>query len=114
MVDFDIHGPWPLVLLAFCAAMGIPAWIGYLVGRVRTLDPHGRRRASSSSPGAGTLVFGFALLFLGAVVLAPMVVGGLPHDFDGEGLLLLLGGVLLFGFGALYVRRAVVDSREAR
>lgn len=69
MVDFDVHGPWPLLLLGTCVVLGVPLWIGYLIGRVRTLDPHGQRRAPGEPRAAVPVAFGILLLLVGTLIV---------------------------------------------
>ena len=104
----EIHGPWPLMLLGFGFVVGVSMWIGYLLGRVRTLDPHGQR-LGPAEPGAGVpIVLGIVLVLVGLFVLGPWILGGFTlAPFDGASLLFVLTGLSICCLGVYYVARGV-------
>lgn len=104
----DIHGSWPIILLGFCFVVGVSMWIGYLLGRVRTLDPHGQRLGPGEPGPAVPVVLGIVLVVVGLWVLFPWIASGfVVAPFDGLGVLFALTGLALCGLGVYYVARGL-------
>lgn len=104
----DIHGPVLVMLLGFCFVVGVSMWIGYLLGRVRTLDPHGQRLGPGEPSPAVPVVLGIVLVLVGLWVLLPWIASGFAlAPFDGLSVLFTLTGVTLCGLGVYYVARGL-------
>ena len=87
-------------LVFFCGLLlivGISGWLGYLLGRVRTLDPHVRTPYEQAR---ASFVFGSLLVLLALGCFFLVFGEGIPRQMDGAGALiaslatfaLLLGG----------------------
>lgn len=113
MDNITISGSPVIIIPLFLAVVGVAGWIGYLIGRVRTLDPYGESIARSRRPSPeGAILFGGALVVLAGLLLSPMVTGGFHPPSDGAGSLILLGALVLLGLGVLNVARGIQTLRQ--
>jgi len=112
MDNITITGSPIIVIPLFLIVLGVAYWIGYLVGRVRTLDPYRERFARPQPSPRGAVIFGGALVVLAGLLLSPMVSGGFHGPSDGPGVMVLLGGVVFLGLGAAYLARGIRELRQ--
>lgn len=99
-------------VLFFCGLLlivGISFWLGYLVGRVRTLDPRGA--ATPEQQARAAFVFGSMLVVFGLVLFDIAFGNGIPQSMDGGGALTIVLAAFMLLFGGYKMVTAIIGVR---
>lgn len=96
--------------LGLVLIVGISAWLGYLIGRVRTLDPY-RGAGTPAQQARAAFVFGSVLVVFGLVLVDMMFGNGTPQSMDGGGALMIALTAFMLLFGGYKMVTAILDVR---
>jgi hypothetical protein len=93
-------------VVGLAVVVGVSGWIGYLLGRLRSVTGPGRAAPEPDAGRARAIFTGAAFLGVAGLTLATVFWDGMPRSVDGAGLFVMLLGLAMLAFGAYYVNLA--------